>query len=70
MGLAVAQVVTNNVVTNIIVVDSAATVGQNGTTITTAGATLPAPSGSIFMIQAGAGIGWTLSGGILSPPAR
>lgn len=62
------QHVTNNVVDNVFLVDDASTL-VNGV-LTTPDGPFPAPqSGEVYMSQAGAGIGWTLSGGVLSAPA-
>jgi len=62
-----AQIVTGGVVTNVIAVDPSAVL-TNPTTITGPGGVITAPAGSTFMMQAGAGIGWTLSGSTLVAP--
>jgi hypothetical protein len=64
-----AQIVTSGVVTNSIVVDSSAALSSGGTVLTFAGGSLTVPSGSVFMLQAGAGIGWTLVDGVLVAPS-
>jgi hypothetical protein len=64
-----AQIITSGVVTNSILVDSSAVLSNGGETLSGAGFSLTAPSGSTFILQAGAGIGWTLSGGVLVAPA-
>jgi hypothetical protein len=64
-----AQIVTSGVVTNSIVVDSSAALSAGGTVLTFTGGSLTAPTGSTFMLQAGAGIDWTLVNGVLIAPA-
>jgi hypothetical protein len=64
-----AQIVTSGVVTNSFVVDSSAALSGGGTVLTFTGGSLTAPSGSAFMLQAGAGIGWTLGNGVLVAPS-
>lgn len=64
-----AQIVSGNEVVNVIVVDPSAAVSSGGSKITWSGGEFDAPAGSTLMMQEGAAIGWTLSGGVLSPVA-
>jgi hypothetical protein len=64
----IVQEVVGGVVVNTLLVDAAATL-SGGVLSLPGGATMSPPTGSSFMIQPGAGIGWTLSGGALIAPA-
>ena len=64
----IAQIITGGVVTNIFAVDPQATLSNKNTTITWSGGSITADSESTFMLQSGAGIGWTLSGSALIAP--
>lgn len=66
--MAVIQVVEAGVVVNTILVEDGSTIANNQIDHPD-GSIFPAPAGATFMEQAGAGIGWALSGGVLVPPA-
>lgn len=63
------QVVTSGVVANIIAVPSDAVIAAGEASATWSGGGYPAPLNSVLMQQDGAGIGWTLSGGVLIAPS-
>ncbi len=68
--MATAQIVSNGVVINAVAVNPAAVLAPGGAKITWPGGELDAPAGTTLMMQPGAGIGWTLSSGVLvAPPA-
>jgi hypothetical protein len=67
--MSIAQIVKNGAVVNVIAVDPSAVVAPGGAKITWPGGYFDAPSGATLMMQAGAAIGWTLSGGVLVAPA-
>lgn len=67
--MSVVQVIVSGVVANIIAVDPSAIVSPSAGSITWPGGAITAQPGQTFMMQEGAGIGWTLSGSTLSPPA-
>lgn len=63
----IAQHIAGGIVVNTIIVDAAATV-TNGVITLPSGAILTPPNGDSYMLQSGAQIGWTLSGGSLVAP--
>ena len=63
-----AQIIESGVVANVIAVDPSAVVSADGKKITWTGGEYDAPAGATLMMQAGAGIGWTLSGDVLVAP--
>lgn len=67
--MSIAQIIKDDVVTNCIAVDPSAVISADGSKITWANGEYDAPSGSAMMMQAGAGIGWVLSGSVLVAPA-
>jgi hypothetical protein len=67
--MTIAQIVANNEVINTLVVNDAAVITNNGTELAwPGGGILMAPAETIFMMQAGAAIGWVLTNGVLVPP--
>lgn len=70
----IVQVVTDDVVANVIVVHEAVTISEDGKTlvgIPGGDLSLPAGDNSFYMMQDGAGIGWTYdsaSGDLVAPP--
>jgi hypothetical protein len=70
----VVQVVTDDVVTNVIVAHEAVTISADGKTlvgIPGGDLTIPAGDNSVYMMQPDAGIGWTFdsaSGDLVAPP--
>lgn len=62
------QVVEAGAVTNVILVDDAATISKKGKRIDWEGDGLDAPDGATFMDVEGAQIGWTVSGNTLVAP--
>lgn len=66
--MGIAQIIESGVVVDAIVVDPAGVVSSDGSKITWPGGEFDAPSGVTLMMQAGAGIGWTLANGVLSAP--
>lgn len=66
--MSIAQIIENGVVVNVIAVDPAAVVSSDGKKLAWAGGEFDAPAGATFMMQDGAGIGWTLSGDVLVAP--
>jgi hypothetical protein len=68
--MSIAQIIENGVVVNCIVVDPAAAISPDGSKLVWPAGEFDAPAGATFMMQAGASIGWTLSGGeLVAPPA-
>jgi hypothetical protein len=62
------QIIKNDAVVNVIVVDPSAVVAHDGSKVTWPDGELDAPDGAMLMMQAGAGIGWTLANGALVAP--
>ena len=63
----IVQIIESGTVVNCAIVADGATVSSTAATWT--GGEFLAPGGSMLMAQSGAGIGWTLSGSALIPPA-
>ena len=71
--MALAQVVKDNVVINVIVIDDAVTISADGTTLVgITGGDIVAEEGTTFIMQEGAGVGWVFnaSDGTFAPPAN
>jgi hypothetical protein len=67
--MSIAQIIEAGVVANAIAVDPSAVVSADGKNLTWDGGEYEAPEGLMLMMQEGAGIGWTLSDGVLVAPA-
>ena len=66
--MSIAQIVEAGIVVNALAVDPSSVVAAGGSKITWPGGEYDAPAGAALIMQAGAGIGWTLSGGVLVAP--
>lgn len=64
----IVQIIEGDVVTNVIAVDGTASIEDAGARLTWSEGEMEAPAGTVFMLQEGAGIGWTLAADFLSPP--
>lgn len=64
--MVIAQLIAGGTVVNCIALPDGAAISADGSTATFADGSFKAPAGRTLMMQAGAGVGWTLANGALS----